>query len=274
MRPSDFSDVPGEWKRSDSHPWSTVAAVALAVISGASLLFGVVLAAAGNPWGLLYSALFTVIMSLVAAFGVALRTRRRNLWSAIRTVSAGGSPATEVSYSSRQFALLTALMASLASTCVIGSVHLIIAQGMSVAAALLAGVGFISATFPVDALFGRIRRGALLLSEQGVSQRGWSFESSLTWAEIAGVRAAFNGHPVILVIGYVNAEWTPRYTTRLWRIDRLPPIHMIEVDCRRFDVYAHALHDYLAFYAENADSRTELGTAAAVARAKQTGSAR
>ena len=72
------------------------------------------------------------------------------------------------------------------------------------------------------------------------------------------MKAAFNGHPVILMIGYTNPEWTPRYTTRLWRIDRLPPAPMIEVD-------------YFASYAESADLRSELGTTAAVARAERTG---
>lgn len=45
---------------------------------------------------------------------------------------------------------------------------------------------------------------------------------------------------------------------------------MIEVDCRKFDVDCNALFDYLASYAESADLRSELGTAAAVTRAERT----
>ncbi|MCV7137144.1 hypothetical protein H7J06_29705 [Mycobacterium hodleri] len=231
------------------------------------------LAAAGNLSALLYSGLFAVIMLLVAALGVAIRTQQRDLVRSIGTVRADGSPATEISYSRRQFSLLVALMTALTGACVIGAIHLFLGQGMSVASGLLAGFGLLGATFPVSALLGRIRRGALMLSEQGVWQRGWSFESSLTWADIAGVKAAFNGHAVILLIGYANAEWSPRYTTRLWRIDRLPPVPMIEVDCRRFDVDSHVLYDYLTCYAENADLRSELGTAAAIARAERSGAA-
>ncbi|WP_156721126.1 hypothetical protein [Mycobacterium sp. Root135] len=242
-------------------------------IALASLLFGAVVAVAGNPVGLLYSALFAVIMSLVAALGVAMRDQRRNLARALRTVSVNGSSATEILYSPRQFALLVALMTALAGTCVIGAVHLYLSQGMPVASALLAVFGLLGATFPVSALGGRIRRGALALSEHGVSQRGWSFESSLRWTDVAGVKAAYNGHPVILLIGYTNAQWTPRYTTLLWRIDRLPPVPMIEVDCRKFDVDCYALFDYLACYAENADLRSELGTSAAVTRAERMGTA-
>lgn len=267
------SEVPDEWRRSNSAARVTVATAAVLVIAAASLVFGAVEAMAGNPAGFLYSALFAVIMSLVAAFGAASRGRRRDLASALGTVSTNGRPATEISYSPRQFALLVALMTALAGTFVIGAVHLFLSQGMSVASALLAGFGLLGATFPMAALLGRIRRGQLTLSEHGVAQRAWSFESSLRWADIAGVKVAYNGHPVVLLIGYTNAEWTPRYTTRLWRIDRLPPVPMIEVDCRKFDVDCYALFDYVACYAENADLRPELGTTAAVIRAERTGSA-
>jgi len=265
------SEVPDEWRRSNRDARLTVARAAVLVIAAASLVFGAVEAMAGNLAGFLYSALFAVIMSLVAAFGAASRRRRRDLASAVRTVSADGSPATAISYSPRQFTLLVALMTALAGTCLVGAVHLYLSQGMSVASTLLAGLGFLGATFPAAALLGRIRRGELKLSERGLSQRGWSFESSLAWADVAGVKTAFNGHPVILLIGYTNAEWKPRYTTRLWRIDRLPPVPMIEVDCRKFDIDCDALFDYLACYIETADLRSELGTAAAATRAERTG---
>ncbi|BCP14092.1 hypothetical protein MINTM021_10010 [Mycobacterium paraintracellulare] len=48
---------------------------------------------------------------------------------------------------------------------------------------------------------------------------------------------------------------------------------MLEDDCRRFDVDCFALSDYLACYAESPDLRSESGTAAAITRAKRTGSA-
>lgn len=267
------SEVPDEWSRSNRDARAAVAVAAVLGIAVASLLFGAVVAVAGDLVGLVYSVLFAVIMSLVAALGLAIRVQGRDLASALTTVRANGSLTTGISCSPRQFALLIALMTVLAGTGLVGAAHLFLSQGMSVASALLAGFGLFGATFPMAALLGHIRRGQLTLSEHGVAQRGWSFESSLTWADIAGVKAAFNGHPVILLIGYTNAEWTPRYTTRLWRIDRLPPAPMIEVDCRRFDVDCHALFDYLASYAESADLRAELGTAAAVTRAERMGTA-
>jgi len=264
VRSPKFPDVPDEWQRFDNNARFTVATVTLVIIAFASLLFGAGLAVAGNLWGLVYTVLFAALISLVAALGVAIRVHKRDLSSATGTVNMDGSPVTEIVYSRGQFALLVALMTFLPCACLTGAVHLVVGQGVSVPSGLLAGCGLIGATFPVGALSGRIRRGALVLSEQGGSQKGWSLESSLTWAEIAGVTAAFNDHPVILFVGYVNAKWTPRYTTRLWRIDRLPPVPMIEVDCRRFDVHAHALLYYLAFYAEHEELRAELGTPAAV----------
>ncbi len=68
-------------------------------------------------------------MLLVAALGVAIRTQQRDLVRSIGTVRADGSPATEISYSRRQFSLLVALMTALTGACVIGAIHLFLGQG-------------------------------------------------------------------------------------------------------------------------------------------------
>jgi hypothetical protein len=228
---------------------------------------------AGNFTAFRYSVLFAVIMLLVAAAGAAIRAQDRDLARVIGTAKPRDSRTTEIPHSGRQFGLLVALVTCVAGTCVLGAVELALqdGQGFPGGAAFLAGCGLIALTFPASAAMGRVRRGGLALSEQGVTQRGWSFESRLSWSGIAGVKAGFNGHPVILLIGYGNSEWRPRYTTRIWRIDRLPPVPMIEIDCRKFGVDCFDLLRYVTCYVENPALRAELGSPAAVTRAAQVG---
>jgi hypothetical protein len=271
MQSSNFPPIPDEWRHTNRDVQFKLATVAILAIAAVSLGFGLVVAVAGNFTAFRYSISFAAIMSLVAAIGVAIRAQGRDLAGVLRTAESRDSRTTEIPYSGRQFGLLVALMTCVAGTCALAAVELFVHddRGFPGGAVFLAGFGLLCLTFPASAATGRIRRGSLALSEQGVTQRGWSFESRLTWNEIAGVNAGFNGHPVILLIGYANSEWKPRYTTRIWRIDRLPPVPMIEIDCRKFDVDCLDLLDYVTCYVENPALRAELGSTAAVTRATQ-----
>jgi hypothetical protein len=139
-------------------------------------------------------------------------------------------------------------------------------QHVSSRAVLFGAFGIVFASFVVTVAAGRVRRGGVTLSSEGITQRGRSFESRLDWSAIAGVKAATDGHPYILVIGYANADWNRRYTTRFWRIDRLPPVPMVVFDLRQFDVDPYILYAYVRTYVEHPELRAELGTEAALAR--------
>jgi hypothetical protein len=271
MQSSDPAPIPDEWRHSNRDVRFRVATVAILAIAAVSVGFGLIVAVAASFTAFRYSVLFAVIMSLVAAIGVAVRAQDRDLAGVIRTADSRDSRTTEIPYSGRQFGLLVALMTCIAGTCALAAAELLLYDdnGFPGGAVFLAGFGLLCLTFPASAAMGRIGRGSLGLSEQGVTQRGWSFESGLAWNEIAGVKAGFNGHPVILLIGYANSDWRPRYTTRIWRIDRLPPVPMIEIDCRRFDVHCLDVLHYVTCYVENPGLRAELGSTAAVARAAQ-----
>ncbi|WP_233281890.1 hypothetical protein [Prescottella equi] len=112
----------------------------------------------------------------------------------------------------------------------------------------------------------RIRSGVVLLTPDGIRHRGWSFDSYLPWESVAGAKPAYNGHRMILLIGFANAHWTRRYTTPIWRIDKLPPVPMIVLDCRKFAMDDVLLLHFVSFYAHNPASRAKLGTDAARAR--------
>ncbi|KUI26927.1 hypothetical protein [Mycobacterium sp. GA-2829] len=277
MQFSETSDLPSGWNGTQRNARHRLATIFLLVLAGASCLSGFVFSAAGTPAALKYCLLFALILTLTAGFGVAARIDRANLASNVKTVERHGVSRTQISYSSAQIHSLIGLTSSCSAFCVLAATDIFINQrgGSFPAAAVVLGVlGLFFLSFVLSAAVGRIRRGEVTLSNQGVEQRGSSFESRLDWASIAGIKPAFNGHPVILLIGYTNATWHHRYTTRIWRIDRLPPVPMIELDCRKFDVDCRELYGYLRQYVETPAARAELGTEAAIERARHTDSAR
>ncbi|BBY16746.1 hypothetical protein [Mycolicibacterium litorale] len=277
MQSSEHFDLPSEWKGNRRGAQYRLATIVLLALAGLSLLLGFLFSAAGTPAALKYCLLFALILTLTVGLGAAARIDRANLPSNIKTVELHGVSKTQISYSFAQYCLLIGLMSSCSAFCVIAATEIFVRQrgGSFPGASLVIGaLGVFFASFVMSAALGRIRRGELILSNQGVEQRGWSFESRLEWSGIAGIVPAFNGHPVVLLIGYANAGWHRRYTTRIWRIDRLPPVPMIEVDCRKFDVDCRELYGYLRHYVDTPAAREELGTEAAIERARRANPAR
>jgi hypothetical protein len=208
---------PGDRAR---HLLATGFLIALSVVS---VLAGFVFTAAGHPIALLYCGLFALILVLAVIFGRSLRVGgRSDLASAIGAVAGEGGTSTRISPSSTQFVQLVVLMASCAAFCLLAAVGITThGRGGSVlVTSIVAGaIGVFCASFVVAAALGRVRRGWLTLSASGIVQRGWSFENRLAWSDVAGIEPAFNGHPVILLIGYANAAWERRYTARMLAFD-------------------------------------------------------
>ncbi|WP_301123489.1 hypothetical protein [Mycolicibacterium fortuitum] len=264
MWPNRYSDLPNPWTTRD-----VLSIVGVLALAAGSLLVGVVAVISGELASLKYCLLFALMMVLVAALGVVAR-RRRSLTAAIRTVDRDGTPATEIRYSPAQFALLNASAASFGAFFLLAAVDTftyLYPDDGAATAVIPTAIGLFFASFSLSAAVGRLRRGALTLSAQGITQRGWSFESHLDWSGIAGIKLESYGYPTIVIFGYANADWTRRPTASIWRVDRLPPAPMIEVDCRNIGVRPEALFSYLSSYVDNPSVRTELGTPAALARA-------
>jgi hypothetical protein len=270
MQSSEHLDIPEGWTETHDGVRFHLSVAVMSGIAVVSLLSGLVVAMAGYIVALKYFALFALIAILVVAFGIVGRYRRVDLSDAIRSVERDGIPGTEIRYSAWQFTILVAMMGCSAVFCTMASVEIFIHQdeGFPGFAVVTGALGLLFVSFIAPVVSGRVRRGGVTLSSQGVAQRGRSFESRLDWSAIVAVRASTNGYPVILAIGYANADWNRRYTTRFWRIDRLPPVPMIEFDCRQFDVDPHILYSYVRAYADNPELRAELGTEAALARAR------
>lgn len=271
MRSSEQPDIPTGWTETHDGVRFWLSVVGLSAIAFFSTMFGIVVAAAGNVIALKYFLLFALLMVLTVAYGLVVRHQRVVLSAAIRTeMTPDGVLGTEIRYSSWQFTILVALMGCGTLFCATAAVETFIYQdeGFPGFAAVIGALGIMFASFLAVVVSGHVRRGGVTLTSQGIAQRGRSFESRLDWSAFAAFKAATNGYPVILAIAYTNADWPHRYTTRLWRIDRLPPAPMIEFDCRQFDVDPYILYSYVRTYVENPELRAELGTEAALNRAR------
>jgi hypothetical protein len=266
MPSSEHPDIPKGWTETQDGVRFALSLAGLLSFAVISVLVGIVVAAAGQLIVLGCCLLFALLMLLAATYSAVVRYRRVDLAAAIRTVERDGVTGTEIQYSDWQFTILIAVMgcaAAFGATAVA-----VFLQQVPGRAVLFGALGLICASFLAPVVTGRVRRGGVTLSGQGIAQRGRSFENRLDWSAIVALPAATNGYPVILAIGYANADWQRRYTTRFWRIDRLPPAPMIEFDCRQFDVDPYVLYNYVRTYVDNPELRAELGTEAALARAR------
>nr|WP_246045172.1 hypothetical protein [Rhodococcus oryzae] len=234
-----------------------------------AVLVGLAGWAGGIPAALRYSFGFGCLFFLIVAFGVAVRDSNHRDGD-IRTIAVGGISATELRQSRRLWVLLVALMTCLTALSLGAAIeiYLNVSSSFVPGAAVVFGLfGVFLATFLVAVAARLLRPGYVQLTRDGIRHRGWSFESYLPWEAVAGAKAAYNGYRMVLVIGYANAAWERRYRTPLWRIDRLPPVPMIEVDCRKFAIDEALMFHLVTHYANNPDARPELGSAAAVERA-------
>lgn len=261
---------PAEWPEARYSIREKLSMAMMAGFGVIAVLVGLAGRAGGLPAALRYCFGFACLFFLIVATGVVIRgSDHRD--ADIRTVLAGGLPATELRQSRRLWILLVALMACCTALSLGAAIEIYLNVPSSFipgAAVVFGFLGLFLATFLVAVAARLVRPGYIRLTRDGILHRGWSFESYLPWEAVAGAKAAYNGYRMVLVIGYANAVWKRGYTTPLWKIDKLPPVPMIEVDCRKFAIDEALLFHLVTHYANNSDTRAELGTDAAVERAR------
>jgi hypothetical protein len=237
------------------------AVIILGLFGFASVAAGVGFVAIGKPGGLKYGLLFAVFFLLIAAYGYGTRVRRPSGDVGERL------GATEIRYSAFAFTCLVGLMSCLTVIFLLAAVdyHLAGTTGATVVFGL---IGVVLATFPLLVVLGRVRRGSVTLSARGIHQRGWTFTSFLPWEAFAGVKAVYNGRPEVLVIAYANVAWEKRQVVGFWKIDKLPPVPMVEIDCAALTISPELAYWLVKFYVENPEARAELGTDAVGARVR------
>ncbi|MBF6436080.1 hypothetical protein [Nocardia cyriacigeorgica] len=118
---------------------------------------------------------------------------------------------------------------------------------------------------------GLIRRlRAVELTADDIVREGWSSRTRLPWADVAGVMAAFEQQPLIVITGSNGEQWNHEVTTPhvplgrarrpIWMLDRPARSGSICVECPRLAVDEHRVLRFLSFYADNPAFRSELGT--------------
>lgn len=130
-------------------------------------------------------------------------------------------------------------------------------------------VALFFASFFVLVALGRIRRGRIILAADGIYQEGRSFESFLPWDSFVGIKAGYNGTREVLVVAYSNASWRKRQLAGPWKLDKLPPVPMIEIDTFHLAVDPTLVYHLVRFYVENPHAREELGTETVMRRVQE-----
>ncbi|NKS22309.1 hypothetical protein GS467_13990 [Rhodococcus hoagii] len=259
---------PVEWPATGLTLREKASIVLLGGIGCLAVLIGVVGGLDGRPIAFRYGLGYGCLVLLVVFLSVLLRRPcHRN--GDIRTASTESGSVTEIRQSRPLWGTVIVLMACCTGLTAGASIEIYVNRsgtGVPGAAVAIGVLGLLFASSLLAVGLGLLRRGHVRLSPEGVRQRGWAFESYLPWDAIAGVKPAYNGHRMVLLIGYANATWARRYTTPIWRLDKLPPVPMIELDCRKFAIDDVALCHLVEFYASNPALRAELGTEASLAR--------
>ncbi|OZF52092.1 hypothetical protein CH292_10635 [Rhodococcus sp. 14-2470-1a] len=129
---------------------------------------------------------------------------------------------------------------------------------------MICGVmGAFLATFFVPLATRSIRNGRVELTAQGIRQRGWSYEAEVTWDAVVDVSFSVRRYAAVAIRVDSASSVIRRDSTPFWRIEKLPPEPLIELDCRRVDIHPMVLARWIRFYNDNPAARIELGTRAA-----------
>ncbi|PRX44334.1 hypothetical protein B0I33_112212 [Prauserella shujinwangii] len=278
MPSSDTVPRPAEWPRS-TRPAVVAAFAFVAVVL---VLVPVALAlyyfrngrqATGG-----YSLALAVIALLVLWVGYETRFRGHTSTDSIGSRGTDdGRAGLEIPYSASLYRGYGALMTAIALLFATAAGHALTVPGTGYANSgyLFAALAAVFASFPALMATGRFARGRVLLTPEGIHQRGWTFESFLRWQDVVGIYPTYRDCPVVVVRATDNAAWRRRQITRLWRQDRLPgtrrgerEVPMIVIPGKFLSADPVIVYHLLGYYLEHADARAELGTEAAVRRAR------
>lgn len=268
MPSSNRLTPPAEWPVDDGIGYKAALGFVTA-LGVACVPIGFGFAAIGKPAALKYALLLAALFLLSAAFGLVTRVRPQHHADDITITLRDGRPATEIRYSRAAFTIVATLVACLAIICALAALDFASAQGVPAAPVGMVAFGLATLfflSFFVLAALRRLERGYIVLSQQGIHQRGRAFCSFLPWEAFAGVEASYNGTPEVLVIAYANAAWQRCQLGGVWKLDKLPPVAMIEIDTTAIAVDRTLVYHLVRFYVENPTARAELGTEASLQR--------
>lgn len=225
-----------------------------------------------------YVALFGVTMVVVVVMGAYTDFGPIRRASTVELGSVDGKAATIVPGSAGYFVLYQLIWVCFAV--------MFLAAGAETAAAawrthwplalLFTCLGLGSASAPVLALVGKLRRGQIALTSDEIIYDGWSSRTRLPWADVSRVITAFEQRPLLVITGSNGARWSHRATTpvvplgsgqrQIWRLDRPAGNGSIVLECPRLAVDGNRLYRFLTYYVDNPEARVELGTSQSLNR--------
>lgn len=272
MRSSELAPWPDEWRDAPDRRYRTAAVgcVVLLLLSLAVTAYYFVTDLSGFG---IYALLFSVVLAGVALIGFDGHLRTRKAGAApLRTGTRGsGRPALEIPYSPVQFSCYAVIMTGIAAFFALPAYGALTNLPESAAPAILWGallLFFLS--LPILMLLGKFTLGKVQLSEDGIYQRGWTFESYFPWESILQVQAVRMGGVTIWVVPRDETRWERRQIAPFWKQDRVPKYPMIRIPGRDLAADPALVYHLLRFYQENPAARSELGSDAALRRAKTT----
>ncbi|MCK2240228.1 MULTISPECIES: hypothetical protein [unclassified Crossiella] len=256
---------PPEWPRARGRwylalGWLTL--LALVSFGGAALLRG----GEFDP-AVKYFVLFGLVFAVVVVLGYDSRVRRRR--GQVRTApDLTGRQGTVLPYSWLGFAgalVLTVLMALILGLAAydLGRSPAVVAP--AAAAGVFGAAGLFFLVYPAQVLAGRIVRGRLVLTPDGIEHRSWGFRSRLGWDGVRQVAAVAGDGPRIWVSAFDNRI---EHQQRAWLAGRPPREPGVLIEGRMLGVDPVLAYRMLDFYAARPGMRAELGTPAAVRRAR------
>ncbi|MCW4353573.1 hypothetical protein ONR57_09725 [Hoyosella sp. YIM 151337] len=262
---------PAKWPHPRTRKRDVAVLAILAAAVPGSVVVGVIGLSDGRPQVLAFGILIAVLFALAFVYHLLHSARpQRCLGDISVTRNRDGEAVTRIRRSPVLFHLRTALMAGLTVLFTASAVdHYFAEEGT--AAVLGTLIYILIAVFFGSYLLAVATRGLapgyVDLSPHGIVNRGWSFEAHMPWRNVLTVQAEHDrNHPQVLVIGDPERAWKHDYTVRLWRIDRLTVVPMLDIDTRKFRIPPEVLYQALSHYFDSADSRRELGTQASVDR--------
>ncbi|WP_134046191.1 hypothetical protein [Amycolatopsis arida] len=252
--------------------------VTVVVLVVAPLVLAGFFATRGQPVVARYCLAVALVGLLATWLGYETRIRRFHDADAVTSSRLDdGSRQLEIPYSRNIYLGYAALMGTIALVFLVATVDAAWSGDGERArgAYLWAPLALVFGSLPVLMATGRFARGHLRLSPDGVHQRGWTFESFLPWSGIVGAWPRYADGPVVVLVGDPDTPWQRRSFTRLWRQDRLPDVKdrgrtvpTIVIPGKFLAVDPVLVYHLLGYYLERPAARVELGTEAAVRRAR------
>lgn len=266
MSTAETLDEPREWRSGhDRRPQCSIAFMGLATLI--VVLTGAWAAARGQPELLPRSLLMGAFFSTLAAHVYATRVRSHHRDSDIARTTHRGKRATEICYSRAQHVIFAATLGSLAAWATAGALEFTftgeppnpaLVTLWGACAALSAGCLLLIAV-------GRIRRGRLVLTEEGVHQEGRWGESFLAWDASSGIEPGHDGRIATIALLAPEGALQPRSTGRMARLEK-PSSPGMHINTSVFDLDKALVYHLLRHYLETPQDRAELGTDASIER--------